>query len=270
MKVVLFCGGMGMRLRESEESLPKPLIKIGYLPILWHVMKYYAHFGHKDFVLCLGYKADAIKTYFLNQNEYISNDFVLSNGGKELVFLNNDLQNWTITFVDTGIRSTIGQRLKAVRHLLEDEEVFLANYSDGLTDLPLPQLIDFFHKHNSVATFLSVKPNLSYHFVSVKNGGEVDALQDIHVANIRINGGFYVFGKDIFNYISNGEDLVQGPFQRLIEESKLTAYEYDGFWAAMDTFKDKQQLEDLYASGTAPWEIWKTAAERAARTPPIA
>ena len=135
MKVVLFCGGLGTRLGELTEDVPKPLVKIGYRPILWHLMKYYAHYGHKDFILCLGYKADKIKDYFLNYNEYISNDFTMSNGGKDIELQKSDIADWKITFVDTGLRANIGQRLKAVEKYLEGEEMFLANYSDGLTNL---------------------------------------------------------------------------------------------------------------------------------------
>ena len=138
MKVVLFCGGLGMRIRDAE-NLPKPMVQIGYRPILWHVMKYYAHFGHKDFILCLGYGADTIKNYFLNYNECVSNDFVLSGGGKRLDLISSDIHDWRITFVDTGIHSNIGQRLKAVERYLAGEESFLANYTDGLSDQPLPQ-----------------------------------------------------------------------------------------------------------------------------------
>src|SRR5262249_46660265 len=144
MKVVLFCGGLGMRLREHSESIPKPMVPIGYRPILWHVMKYYAHYGHKDFILCLGYKADAIKHYFVNYDEAVSNDFVLSNGGRKLHLLNSDIHDWKITFVDTGLQSNIGQRLKQVERYIGEVEVFLANYSDGLTDLPLPKMIEHF------------------------------------------------------------------------------------------------------------------------------
>ena len=144
MKVVLFCGGLGTRIREYPEPVPKPMITIGYRPILWHVMKYYAHYGHKDFILCLGYKADAVKNYFLNYDECVSNNFVLSNGGKKLRLMNSDIHDWNITLVDTGISSNIGQRLKAVEPYLEGESMFLANYSDGLTDLPLPEYIDHF------------------------------------------------------------------------------------------------------------------------------
>ena len=132
MKVVLFCGGLGMRMREYSEAVPKPLVPIGYRPILWHLMKYYAHYGHKDFILCLGYRADAVKNYFLEYNECITNDFVLSEGGKKIEMLNRDIHDWNITFVDTGLMSNIGQRLKAVEEHLHGEEMFLANYSDGL------------------------------------------------------------------------------------------------------------------------------------------
>jgi glucose-1-phosphate cytidylyltransferase len=257
MKVVLFCGGLGMRLKDTEESLPKPLVKIGNMPILWHVMKYYAYYGHKDFILCLGYKADLIKQHFLNYNECLLNDFVLTNGGRSVELLSSDMRDWKITFVDTGMYCTVGQRLKLVQRHLEGEEMFLTNYSDGLTNMPLTELIDFAKQQNTVATFLCVKPNLTYHFVSLNDHGSVTDIRDIHKSNIRINGGFYVFRKGIFDYIQNGEELVQGPFQRLIQDRQLTAFSYDGFWAAMDTFKDKQQLEELHARGHAPWEVWK-------------
>jgi len=262
MKVVLFCGGLGMRIREHADSLPKPLVNIGYRPILWHVMKYYAHFGHKDFILCLGHQANLIKEYFLNYNECLSNDFVLSNGGKNLQLLNDDTHDWKITFADTGSNSNIGQRLKAVQKYLQEEEVFLANYSDGLTDLHLPKLIDIFHKHKKIAIFLCVKPSLTYHFVSIKNSGLVTQIGDIHHSNIRINGGFYVFRKEIFEYIKDGEELVHEPFQRLIRLRKLFAHRHNGFFASMDTFKDKQRLDDLHSHGNAPWEVWKTASAK--------
>ncbi len=139
MKVVLFCGGLGMRLRDYSESIPKPMVPVGYRPILWHVMRYYAHFGHKDFILCLGYRADVIKRYFLEYDETISNDFVISEGGKKVDLLASDIQDWKITFVDTGLNSNIGMRLKAVQPFLDGEEMFLANYSDGVSDLPLPR-----------------------------------------------------------------------------------------------------------------------------------
>jgi glucose-1-phosphate cytidylyltransferase len=256
MKVVLFCGGFGMRLREFSESTPKPMVNIGYRPILWHIMKYYAHFGHKDFILCLGYGADFIKNYFLNYSECISNDFVLSQGGKTLHLFNSDIDDWNITFADTGVNSNIGQRLKAVEKYLEGEDVFLANYSDGLTDLPLDGQIDHFQCERKVASFLCVKPNLSCHFVALSSAGVVEAIKDVTSSDIRINGGYFVFRKDIFQYMKEGEELLHQPFQRLVGQEQLLAYKYDGFWAAMDTFKDKQMLDDLYADGHGPWQVW--------------
>jgi glucose-1-phosphate cytidylyltransferase len=260
MKVVLFCGGFGMRLREHSENVPKPLVTIGYRPILWHVMKYYAHYGHKDFILCLGHQAEAVKSYFLNYDECVSNDFVLSAGGKKLELFNSDTQDWRITFADTGINSNIGQRLKAVEKYLDGEDEFLANYSDGLTDLALPEQLDHFHKQDKIASFLCVRPTLSYHMVSLQddNGGLVSGIHPINNGTVRINGGFFIFKKDIFRYIGEKEELVNGPFHKLIKEGQLIGYPYDGFWACMDTFKDKQELDSLWGRGTAPWEVWKT------------
>jgi glucose-1-phosphate cytidylyltransferase len=257
MKVVLFCGGLGLRIRDAD-NIPKPLVQIGYRPILWHLMKYYAHFGHKDFVLCLGYGADAIKKYFLDYSECTSNDFTLSLGGKKVELYNSDIHDWRITFVDTGVSSNIGQRLKAVEKYLQDDDEFLANYSDGLTDLPLPEHLNRFREHGKIASFLCVRPNLSYHVVSVN---PVDSLvSGIHAINngsMRINGGYFIFRNEIFNYLGPKEELVLEPFQRLIEAKQLMGYAYDGFWAGMDTFKDKEQLENLWGGGNAPWHVWK-------------
>src|SRR5262245_32807186 len=206
MKVVLFCGGLGMRLREFSEIIPKPMVNIGYRPILWHVMKYYAHYGHKDFILCLGHGADFIKNYFLNYNECISNDFVLSEGGKSLRLFNSDINDWKITFADTGATSNIGQRLKAVEKYLDGEEFFLANYSDGLTNLPLDQQIEQFRREQKVASFICVKPSVSFHFVTLSPMGVVEAITDVTHSDIRINGGYFVFRKSIFDYLKEGEE----------------------------------------------------------------
>jgi len=256
MKVVLFCGGLGMRLGGASEDIPKPMVKIGYRPILWHVMKYYAYFGHKDFILCLGNKADKIKEYFLNYNEFLSNDFTMGNGGKELFLENSDITDWRITFVDTGLKSNIGQRLKAIEKYLTGEEIFLANYADGLTNLPLPDLINFFIKSQKIACFVCIKPSQSFHVVSLRDGNLIDDIKYVRDTNILINGGYFIFRKEIFNYINNGEELVEEPFHRLIVEEQLIGYEYDKFWC-MDTFKEHQELTDMYNNGTAPWEVWK-------------
>ena len=263
MKVVLFCGGLGLRLREFSEHIPKPMVTIGYRPILWHIMKYYAHFGHKEFILCLGYGGDVVKKYFLNYSECISNDFVLSDGGRRLQLFNTDIEDWKITFADTGTHANIGQRLKAVAKHLAGEETFLANYGDGLTDLPLHDQIEHFRRQNKVASFLCVKPNLSSHFISLGQDGRVEAIKDGGRSDdIRINGGFFVLRRDVFDYILDGEDLLGMPFQRLLAAEQLVAYKYDGFWACMDTFKDKQLLDDMYARGESAWELWKTDTAR--------
>jgi glucose-1-phosphate cytidylyltransferase len=237
MKVVLFCGGLGLRLRDYADHIPKPMVAIGYRPIIWNVMKFFAHFGHRDFILCLGYRGDLIKQYFLNYDECLSNDFTLSKGGKSLQLANSDIHDWKITFADTGVRSNIGQRLLAVRKYVADEEVFLANYTDGLTDLDLSGYLDFARRRDRIATFVSVKPNLSYHIAQTNSDGLVTRIKELRRSGMRINAGFFVLKKDIFKYMEPGDELVIEPFQRLIRDQQLAAYEYDGFFAAMDTLK---------------------------------
>ena len=256
MKVVLFCGGMGTRLREFSGDIPKPMVEIGYRPILWYVMKYYAHFGHKDFILCLGYKANVIKNYFLNYNECVSNDFTISKGGQEITLQQSDISDWNITFVDTGLKSNIGQRLRAVEKYLKGEEVFLANYADGLSDLPLNDVIDKFKLSGKIACLACVKPSQSFHVVTLRDGNLVDKIQYAQETDIIVNGGYFIFRNEIFNYINEGEELVKEPFQRLISEGQLYGYKYDNFWC-MDTFKEHQELNDMYSNGDAPWEVWK-------------
>jgi glucose-1-phosphate cytidylyltransferase len=260
MKVVLFCGGYGMRLREFSESTPKPMVNIGDRPIMWHIMKYYAHYGHTDFILCLGWKANVIKEYFLNYDECMSNDFVLSAGGRSVELLNSDIQEWNITFVDTGTSSSIGQRLKAVEPHLEGEKVFLANYSDGLSDLHLPDLIDSHDEQQAIASFLSVRPTQTFHAVSVGESGCVDQIQAISEMDIWMNAGFFVLNQEIFQFLHAGEELVVEPFERLIQQGKLNTLRYDGFFGCMDTYKEKQMLDDMHAEGFTPWEIWKRKA----------
>lgn len=257
MKVVLFCGGLGMRLREYSETIPKPMVNIGHRPILWHVMKYYAHYGHNEFILCLGHKGDMIKDYFLNYKETVSNDFVLSEGGRKVELLNSDIQDWKITFVNTGLTSNIGQRLMAVEHCLEGQGVFLANYTDVLSNVPLSKVLSFFEKEDKIACFASVPPTQSFHLVHSSDDGLVESIKHVGDSGVRINGGFFVFKKELFSYIKSSEELVNEPFQRLIDEKQLIAYRHDGFWACMDTFKERQLLEDMYTNGETPWEVWK-------------
>jgi glucose-1-phosphate cytidylyltransferase len=264
MKVVLFCGGQGLRIREDAHGSPKPMVTVGYRPILWHVMRTYAHYGHKDFVLCLGYRGDIIKQYFLHYEEAMSNDFVMEGAGTAIDLLHTDMADWRITFVDTGMQTKIGQRLKAVERYLAGEEMFLANYSDGLTDLPLPEMIERFRQSDAVAAFLAVKPSASFHVVQHNEAGLVTGMSPVGATPLRVNGGYFIFRRRIFDYLREGEDLVEEPFQRLIDEGRLLAFPYDGFWACMDTFKERQLLEDLHNSGKAPWMVWNgSAPERA-------
>jgi glucose-1-phosphate cytidylyltransferase len=253
VKVVIFCGGLGVRMGEATQRIPKPMIPIGTQPILWHIMKWYASWGHTDFVLCLGYRAEVIKEYFLSYREALTNDFVLSNGGGDVELLGSDISDWRITFVDTGVQSTIGERLRRVAIHLGDAPYFLATYGDGVTDAPLDDMIGTLERSGRTGLFLSVRPRLEYHLVSADEAGVVTAIAGLGESDVRINGGYFVFRREIVDHIAPGEELVVEPFQRLIERSELLAYAYDGFWEPMDTIKDKQKLDALLESGRAPW-----------------
>lgn len=257
MKVVLFCGGLGTRLREHSDTIPKPLVTVGYRPIIWHLMRYYAHFGFKDFVLCLGYRGDMIREYFLNYRDSTSCDFTLSLADGSTKLLNGDPQDWRITFVDTGMHANLGQRLLRVKHLLRDEPVFLANYSDGLSDLNLSSAVAHFQSTDAVASFLAVRPSQSFHTVSVDGSGVVQSIESMGKADIWINGGFFCLRNSIFDVLHEGEELVEQPFKRLLEQRKLHAHKHHGFWAAMDTFKDKINLDRMEAQGSCPWMVWR-------------
>lgn len=257
MKVVLFCGGLGMRIREYSDEIPKPMVPIGYRPILWHLMKYYAHFGHRDFVLCLGYKADVVKNYFLNYDECLTNDFVLSEGGNQVSLVERDIANWKITFTDTGITTNIGGRLVAAHRYVQNEDVFLANYTDNLSDMNLDDMVKAFLESDATAAFVCVKPNVSFHVVRTDDANRVLDICNARQTELWTNGGFFIFRREIFDYINDGEELIEEPFQRLVREGKLLAFRHDGFWACMDTYKEKQQFDDLIARGAPPWRTWE-------------
>ena len=253
MKVVLFAGGYGVRMGEQTQRIPKPLIPVGSQPILWHIMKYYASWGHKEFILCLGYKAESIKEYFLGYNEALSNDFVLSNGGRDLQLLGSDISDWRITFVDTGAQSTIADRLRIVAPHLGDDEYFLATYGDGVTDAPLPEMIESLRTSGKTGLFLSARPMFTAHVVRTDSDGVVTSVEDIQRADVWINAGFFVFRRKVLDYIDDGDELVVEVFERLIAEGELLAFRYEGFWGPMDTIKDKQRLDALAETGRAPW-----------------
>jgi glucose-1-phosphate cytidylyltransferase len=259
MKVVLFCGGLGTRLREHSDTIPKPLVNIGYRPILWHLMRYYAHFGHKDFILCLGYRGDLIRDYFLRYEETMSNDFTLSRFGetsKDIDVHARDMAGWRITFVDTGLHSNIGQRLLRARKYLQGERVFLANYADGLSDLPLDRLIADFEQRDVVAHFASVRSAQSFHAVQSTSEGIVTRMGLMPEQELWINGGYFVLREEIFRYVKEGEELVEQPFARLMEEGKLSTFRWGGFWQCMDTLKDKITFDRMEARGACPWMTW--------------
>jgi glucose-1-phosphate cytidylyltransferase len=257
MKVVLFCGGLGTRLREHSDTIPKPLVNIGHRPILWHLMRYYAHYGHKDFVLCLGYRGDLVREYFLNYREAMTNDFTLHAGSGKVDLHSSDLGDWRITFVDTGLHSNIGQRLLRARPYLEEESVFLANYADGLSDLPLDQHIADFHRRDALASFVAVRSAQSFHAVHAGSDGIVTRMGEMPEQELWINGGFFVLRRAIFNFIEEGDELVDKPFARLIAERKLVTFKWSGFWQCMDTFKDKIAYDRMEARGQCPWMVWR-------------
>jgi glucose-1-phosphate cytidylyltransferase len=245
-----------MRLYPSTEAIPKPLVPIGGKPILLLLMKYYSFYGHKDFVLCLGYRGEEIKKFFLSYDECLSGDFILSNGNKKEKLFKSDIEDWQITFAETGLNSNIGQRLKMVQKYLGKEEMFLANYSDGLTDLYLPNIIDYITRQGKIACLLTVKPSVAFHSVLATKDNYVKNICQLNRTPLRINGGFFVFKNQIFDYIKEGEDLINEPFQRLIKKHELVAYKYNGFWASLDTYKDKQRLDEIASKGSSYWEIW--------------
>lgn len=256
MKVVLFCGGRGMRMREFSETIPKPMVPVGPRPILWHLMRYYAHYGHTDFVLCLGYRGEYVKRYFLDYQETESNDFILRKG-REVEMLNTDLDDWTITFVDTGLDANIGERLLAVREHLDGEEMFLANYGDGLSDVAIDVMVDEVADQECiVANFLCVPPSQSFHVVEVDDASRATSFREVGESRIWVNGGFFVFRDQIWDHLHPGEELVYEPFRRLMSQRKLLAHRHNGFWMGMDTFKDRQCLDEMQTSGRAPWEKW--------------
>lgn len=257
MKVVLFCGGLGTRLRENSDTVPKPLVGIGHRPIVWHLMRYYAHYGHKDFVLCLGYRGDMIREYFRNYDECMTNDFTMRRGGREIEMHSTDASDWNITFVDTGLHSNIGQRLLRVRKYLVGEPEFLANYADGLSDLPLDRLVEDFRRKQVVATFAAVRSWHSFHAVQADADGYVTAMGPMRSDQFRINGGFFALRQEIFDYINEGDELVEAPFERLREKRLLATYKYEGFWQAMDTFKDKIAFDRMDGKGECPWKVWQ-------------
>jgi glucose-1-phosphate cytidylyltransferase len=262
MKVVLFCGGLGTRIRDYSENIPKPMIPIGHQPMLLHIMQYYSHFGHRDFILCLGYKANVIKEYFLNYSPALNSDCIISDFGRQVDIIGNKPPDWRVSLIDTGTWRNIGERLMAVRHLVKDEEMFLANYTDGLTDVPLPDMVARLGSSGKAGCFIAVRPPFNFHLAEFDGHGAVKRMRSSQESEIWINGGYFVFRNKIFDYIRDGEELVFEPFNRLIAAHQLLAYKYEGFWRSMDTLRDKQVLEDIVERGTMPWRLESQPADK--------
>ena len=272
MKVVLFCGGQGLRMREASEVVPKPMIPVGNRPILWHVMKYYAHFGYNDFVLCLGYKAEVIKHFFLTYNEALANDFVLSDGGAKVQLLKTDIHNWNITFVDTGLHASIGERLRAVQSPARDDEMFLANYGDTLTDAHLPTMIDRVEGDRRDRSFLAVRPNYSFHVVSVNDDGRVREITTSRVGHLDqrrlLRAAPRVPRRAAARARTSSRSRSSGWSRRPAARPSPR-----GLLGADGHAQGQAVLESLHESGSRPWELWdpdREARRRARRVPPPA
>jgi glucose-1-phosphate cytidylyltransferase len=219
-------------------------------------MRYYAHFGHREFILCLGYGGKTVKEYFLNYREAESNDFVLSEAGRKIELLSSDIADWRITFVDTGHETAIGERLRRVRKYLGDDEIFLANYGDVLTDAPMDTIVEQLAASNAAGSILAVKPQDSFHVVDIDRDSRITNFTPVADMSMRINGGYFVFRQDIFDYLNEGEDLVMDACVRAAKDGRMLAIPYDGFWAPMDTLKERSALERRYFTGDSPWMLW--------------
>jgi glucose-1-phosphate cytidylyltransferase len=258
MKVAILCGGKGERLREETEFKPKPLIEVGDMPILWHIMKTYSHYGHKDFVLLLGYKGSMIKRFFLDFEE-MTNDFTLKlRDHKERVLYhrNEGLEDWKITFIDTGRDTNTGGRVSRAKHLLNDGDFFLT-YGDGLADININASYEFHKKSGKILTLTGVNPSTPYGVIEVEKGIAKSFKEKPKLDGI-VNGGFFVCSPGIFSYISDDATCIfeEEPMRKLSAESQLAVYEHKGFWTGMDTYKQVQGLNKIWDSGNVPWKIW--------------
>lgn len=258
MKVVILCGGYGTRIRDVADDIPKPMIPVGRYPILWHIMKYYSTFGHKDFVLCLGYKSQVIKDFFLNYEAH-TKDFTISLGrSSDLCFhTDHDESDWQVTLAETGLQAMTGARIKRIRQYVGNDD-FMLTYGDGVGDVDLAQLLAFHRSHGKALTVTGVRPPGRFGELVSDTGKVVAFNEKPQTAGGRISGGYFVANAKLFDFLDDNEDLVfeQGPMRRLVSDGQLMVYEHDGFWQPMDTSREYQLLNDMYAQGTAPWVKW--------------
>jgi glucose-1-phosphate cytidylyltransferase len=255
-KVVILCGGLGTRMREETEYRPKALVEIGGRPILWHLMRFYSHHGYHKFVLCLGYKGSMIKDYFLNYQS-MQNDFTLRlrSGAQHAWNHSDDVEDWEITFVDTGAETQTGGRLFRIRHHIQ-EDYFLANYCDGLSDIDLNALVEFHKKKKKVATLSGFHARSRYGVVRVNDEGIVNYWQEKPMMSDMTPGGYFVFNRAMFDHLDAECILERGPLEKLAESGQLALYPHNGFWFCMDTFKEAQTLNEMWSRGESPWKVW--------------
>ncbi len=257
MKVVILCGGQGMRLREETEVRPKPMISIGGMPVLWHIMKTYAYYGFKDFILCLGYKGEAIKEYFYNY-EMLSNNFTIELGTKNIEFYpKHDENGWRVTLVDTGLQAMTGARVKRIEKFI-DSDIFMLTYGDGVTDLNINTLVKFHQAHGKIGTVTGVFPQSRYGELSIQDD-HILAFDEKPVNHKNfISGGYFVFNKRFFNYLKGDDSCIleQEAVQKLAAEGQLKVFAHNGFWQCMDTYRDYVYLQDLWEKGNPSWKKW--------------
>jgi len=255
-KVVILCGGLGTRLREETEFKPKPLVEIGGRPILWHIMKGYAHYGFRDFILCLGYRGQMVKEYFLS-HEYMDHDFLLDlrTNERQVLQRNADDEDWRIVFADTGLETNTGGRIKRIQRYI-DTEYFFATYGDGVSDVDIRRLEAFFLEKGKAAVITGLHPWSKYGRVDVGADGSVMGFAEKPQLMDVINGGFFVFSRRVFDYLDEDCILEREPFERLAKDREMALYKHEGFWHAMDTYKDYLELNRMWSSGQAPWRVW--------------
>ncbi len=258
MKVVILCGGTGTRLREETEFRPKPLVEVGGRPILWHIMKLYAHHGFRDFVICLGYRGNMIKEYFLNY-EAMNNDFTICLGKKEQLAFHGDHEerDFCVTLADTGSETMTGGRLKRVAHFLQEEERFMVTYGDGVSDVDINALVDFHKAHGKLATVTTFRPISRFGILDIGNDQHVKSFMEKPRADAWASAGFFVFEREVLDSIEGLDvSLEREPLQRLASAGQLMAYQHEGFFYAMDTYREYQVLNEVWNSGEAPWKKW--------------
>lgn len=260
MKVVILCGGKGTRLREETEFRPKPMVPIGGQPILWHIMKYYAHFGHRDFILCLGYKGDMIKDYFRN---YLWNrcDVTISLGRKPGAKFHDhhEEEDWSVTLADTGLESQTGHRLKQIKRHLQPGEPFLMTYGDGLSDIDVNASIAAHQKYQRIVTISAVHPAGRFGMMALDDDGRIHRFHEKpQVEAVWVNGGFMVCDPRVFEYIPDDPtcSFERGPIGKLLEDGQLHSYKHEGWWQPMDTYQEMTYLNGLWSEGRAPWKVW--------------